>query len=149
MSLLPPVVVGPISECSSSVRVQGQLIGATVDIFSNGSNVGTGVATWTDQVFPLKGGVALAPGANITAKQTSGGQTSPASPIPVVVQKKPPVIGPVGWRTHIYECGQCLFLDGMVPGATVEVTVGGVVRGSGEADGGTARFGLSPQTSLG
>ena len=77
MSLLPPVVVGPISECSSSIRVQGQLVGATVNLFSNGNNVGSGVATWADQVFPLKGGVTLTPGANISATQTSDGQTSP------------------------------------------------------------------------
>jgi hypothetical protein len=149
MSLLPPVVVGPLSVCSSSVRVQGQLIGATVDLFSGGAPAGTGVATWTDQVFPLKAGVTLAAGANVTATQTSGGVTSPASPSPVVVQKKPPTIGGVGSKTHIYECGQCLWLDGMVPGATVEVTVGGALRGKGTAADGSARIGLSPQTSPG
>ena len=51
-----------------------------------------------------------------------------------MVQKKPPVIGNVGCQTHIYVCGECLWLDGMVPGATVEVQVGGVLRGSGRAD---------------
>ena len=149
MSLLPPVVLGPLSVCSSSVRVQGQLIGATVTLFSNGVNVGHGVATWTDQAFPLNGGVTLAAGASVTATQSSGGVTSPASPTPIVVQKKPPTIGTVGCKTHIYECGQCLWLDGMVPGATVEVTVGGVVRGKGTADDGSARIGLAPQTALG
>ena len=148
MALLPLVVVGPLSVCSSSVRVQGQIIGATVNLFSNGLNVGTGIATWTDQIFPLPGGVTLAAGANVTATQTSGGATSPPSPSPVVVQKKPPVIGSVGCKTHIYECGQCLWLDGMVPGATVEVTVGGVVRGKGVAADGSARIGLAPQTAL-
>ena len=61
MALLPPVVVGPLSECSSHVRVQGQLTGATVDLFANpGGHVGSGVATWSDQVFALNGGVVLA-----------------------------------------------------------------------------------------
>jgi hypothetical protein len=146
MALLPIAVVGPLSECSSSVRVQGQLIGATVDLFSNGAHVGSGTATWTDQSFNLSPGKTLAPSANVTATQSMGGVTSPQSPSPVTVQKKPPTIGPVTSRTHIYVCGQCLWLDGMVPGAKVEVSVGGVVRGSGIADDGSARIGLSAPT---
>ncbi|HEY2907530.1 MAG TPA: hypothetical protein VGJ29_16630 [Vicinamibacterales bacterium] len=149
MALLPPAVVGPLSECSSRVRVQGQLIGATVDLFSNGSNVGSGVASWTDQVFPLAPGKTLVPGAAVTATQTLSGSTSPPSPSPVLVQKKPPTIGPVTSKTHIYMCGQCLWLDGMVPGAHVTVTVGGVLRGSGIADDGSSRIGLSHPTALG
>jgi hypothetical protein len=48
VALLPPAVIGPLSKCSSSVRVQGQLIGATVNLFANGAPVGTGLANWTD-----------------------------------------------------------------------------------------------------
>lgn len=146
MALLPPSIVGPLSECSSRVRVQGQLIGATVDIYSSGAHVATGTATWTDQIFPLSPGKTLAPGNQVTATQTVSGVTSPQSPMPVTVQKKPPVIGPVSSKTHIYVCGQCLWLDGMVPGAHVEVSVGGVSRGTGIADDGSARIGLAPQT---
>ncbi|HEV2392759.1 MAG TPA: hypothetical protein VG146_10400 [Verrucomicrobiae bacterium] len=149
MVLLPPVVVGPLSECSSRVKVQGQLIGVTVDIYSNGAHVATGTATWTDQTFPLLPGKTLAPGAAVAATQTIGGTTSPKSSSPVTVQKKPPVIGTVAAKTHIYVCGQCLWLEGMVPGAKVEVSVGGVLRGSGIADDGSARFGLSVQTGAG
>jgi hypothetical protein len=90
MPLLPPAVIGPLSECSSRVRVQGQLIGATVDLFANLVHVGSGVATWSDQVFPLGGGVTLAPGSNVTATQSQSGSVSPPSPAPVTVQKKPP-----------------------------------------------------------
>jgi hypothetical protein len=146
MSLLPPVVIGPLSVCSSSVRVQGQLAGATVDLFMDGAHVGSGLASWSDQVFPLNAGVTLKAGHSVTATQTSSGQPSPAS-APVIVQNKPPVIGSVACETHIYECGQCLWLDGMVPGATVEVTVGGSLRGHGTAPDGTARIGLSPATA--
>src|ERR1700732_5184300 len=143
MPLLPPAVVGPLSECSSRVRVQGQLIGATVDVYSNGAHVASGTATWPDQVFSLFPGKMLAPGANVTATQTVSGVTSPKSPSPVIVQKRPPTVGNVTSKTHIYVCGQCLWLDGMVPGAHVEVSVGGVVRGSGIADDGSARIHLS------
>src|ERR1017187_1327557 len=117
MALLPPAVIGPLSECSSSVRVQGQLIGATVHLVANGVPVGSGVATWTDQVFPLAGGAALAPGANVTATQSLAGVTSPPSPQPATVQKQPPTIGHVGLKTHVYACGQCLWLDRMGPGS--------------------------------
>jgi hypothetical protein len=146
MPLLPPAVVGPLSECSSRVRVQGQLIGATVDVYSNGAHVASGTATWPDQVFSLFPGKMLAPGANVTATQTVSGVTSPKSPSPVIVQKRPPTVGNVTSKTHIYVCGQCLWLDGMVPGAHVEVSVGGVVRGSGIADDGSARIHLSTPT---
>jgi hypothetical protein len=149
MALLPPSVVGPLSECSSHVRVEGQLTGSTVDLVANGAHVGSGVASWSNEVFPLNAGVTLAAGARVAATQTLGGQTSQPSPQPVVVQKKPPVVGNVGCKTHIYVCGQCLWLDGMVPGATVDVRVGGVVRGSGRADDGTARLGLATQTGAG
>src|SRR5215470_157762 len=64
MALLPPAVVGPLSECSSRIRVQGQMIGASVDLYSNGSHVGSGTATWTDQSFKLDPGKTLVPGAN-------------------------------------------------------------------------------------
>ena len=96
MALLPPRVIDPLSECSSHVRVQGQLTGATVDLFANGVHVGSGVATWSDQIFPLNGGVTLAASTKVTATQSLGGQVSAQSPQPVVVQKKPPVIGYVG-----------------------------------------------------
>jgi hypothetical protein len=149
MPLLPPAVIGPLSECSSRVRVQGQLIGATVDIFSNGAHVATGTATWTDQIFPLLPGKTFPPGALVTATQKQAGSTSPPSPSPVMVQKKPPVVGSVTSKTHIYVCGHCLWLDGMVPGAKVGVSVAGVVRGSGIADDGSARIGLSVPTASG
>src|ERR1700680_2954831 len=148
--LLSPKVVGPLSECSSNVRVKGQLTGATVDILANGASVGGGLATWSDQVFPLNVGVTLAQGAQVTATQSLGGTTSPPSPIPIAVMKRPGagMVGNVGCKTHIYQCGQCLWLDGMVPGAKVEVKVGGVLRGAGQADDGPARISLSQPTAL-
>lgn len=149
MPLLPPRVIVPLSECSSKVRVQGQITGATVDIFADGVRVGGDTASWSNQLFPLDTGVTLTSGARITATQSLGGETSPQSPQPVEVQAKPPVIGNVGFRSHLYVCGECVWLDGMVPGASVEVKVGGVVRGSGTAHDGQARIGLSQQIGSG
>ena len=91
MALLPPRVIGPLSECSTRVRVQAQLTGATVTVFANGAPVASGVATWSDQTFLLT--TPLLPGQNVTATQTLGMDTSAPSPEPVQVQAKPPTVG--------------------------------------------------------
>ena len=140
MALLPPRVIGPLSECSGSVRVQGQLTGSTVTVFADGVPVGTGTASWPDQTFPLA--APLAAGQQITATQTVGLDTSLASPETVQVQAKPPVVGMVGFRSHLNQCGECVWLEGLVPGATVELRDGGAVLGAGESYDGNARFHL-------
>lgn len=147
MNLLPPRVIGPLSECSTSVRVQGQLTGSTITVFADGASVGSGTAAWSDQTFPL--GAALAAGQQITATQSLGLDTSIASPQSVVVQAKPPVIGGVGFRSHLNQCGTCVWLEGLVPGATVELRDGTAVLGSGESYDGSARFHLSTPLAAG
>ena len=147
MALLPPRVVGPLSECSGKVRVQAQLTGSTVTIFADGAVVGTGVASWPDQTFTLS--IPLAAGQKVTATQTVGLDTSPPSTEAVEVQSKPPVIGPVGFRSHLNQCGECVWLEGLVPGATVELRDGGTVLGSGESYDGNARFHLSAPLAAG
>ncbi|MFF4403364.1 hypothetical protein [Streptomyces sp. NPDC001404] len=149
MSLLPPTVLGPLSECSACVRVRHQRVGARVTLRVNGSPVvssgvpvGGGVAAWPDQTFPLGPGVALRPGDRITATQTRDGRTSPASVQPVVVQKRPETVGPLHFGSHVYACGQCLRVDGAVPGAAVTVQQGPLVLGSAPAPDGTARIAL-------
>ena len=148
MALLPPTVIGPISVCNSSVRVRGQNIGSDVQLFQSGnpSPIGGGVATWSDQPFPISADVQLIAGESITATQTQDGLTSPPSPSPVQIQAKPRTIGNVTCVSHIYECGQALFFIGAVPGATIEVTVAGQMRGSRVSADGTARVTLSAPT---
>ena len=148
MAPLAPTVVGPVSECSSTVRVQGQFTNATVELFVTGqaASIGGGTATWSDQVFPLHAGVTLPPGQTVWARQTLGGQTSPplGPAVPgVTVQKKPPSIGTVAFKSHLYQCGTCVWLVGAVPGAEVVVTVGGSFRGSTVSADGNARIGLN------
>ena len=113
MALLPPRVDGPLSECSSSVRVEGQITGATVELYLTGhpGSVGGGVATWSDQTFPLFGGVHLTPSETVQALQRLGADASPLGP-GITVQKKPPVIGPLVFQSHLYVCGSCLWLTG-------------------------------------
>jgi Domain of unknown function (DUF1929) len=141
MALLPPRVIGPLSECSGSVRVQGQLTGSTVTVFANGAVVGIGTASWPDQTFPLS--TPLTAGQQVTAMQTVGMDMSQPSPEAVEVQAKPPVVGAVGFRSHLNQCGECVWLEGLVPGAKVELRDGGTVLGVGESYDGNARFHLS------
>ena len=147
MALLPPRVIGPLSECSGSVRVQCQLSGSTVTIFANGAVVGSGTASWSDQTFPLT--APLTAGQQVTAMQSVGLDTSPPSPEAVEVQAKPPVIGTVGFRSHLNQCGECVWLEGLVPGAKVELMDGGTVLGNGENYDGNARFHLSTPLTAG
>jgi hypothetical protein len=147
MALLSPRIIGPLSECSGSVRVQGQLTGSTVTIFANGAVVGTGTAAWPDQTFPLTS--PLAAGQQVAAAQTVGLDTSPPSPETVEVQAKPPVVGAVGFRSHLNQCGECVWLEGLVPGAKVELRDGGTVLGAGESYDGNARFHLSAPLAAG
>ena len=57
MPLLGISVIGPLSECSTSVRVKGQITGATVEIFMTGhsGSIGGGVASaaTADATWPI------------------------------------------------------------------------------------------------
>jgi Big-like domain-containing protein len=152
MPLCPPTVVGPISPCVNSVRVQNQLKGSTVAILRNGGQVGGGLATWTDQTFDLNPGVTLNPGDKITATQTLGGPPSGPTPIPVNVQNKPTApLGPVTFASAVVNCSNGLLISGAVPGAAVTLTdQHGAVRGTGVASqDGSVGIGIAPQLGNG
>jgi hypothetical protein len=149
MALLPPRVVGPLSECSTWVRVQGHVTGSTVTVFADGTQVVQGVVSWSTQEFQLVG-VSLVPGAMITATQTVGVETSIPSPEAVEVQGRPAVVGMVGFASNLTMCGECVALEGLVPGATVEVRVqGGATLGAGLSYDGSARLYLGPPIAVG
>lgn len=147
MPLLPPRVIGPLSECSGNVRVQGQLSGSAVTVFADGVSVGSGTASWPDQIIPLS--ASLTAGQQITATQAVGVEISLPSPEPIEVQAKPPVIGTVGFLSHLNQCGECVWLEGLVPGAKVELRDGGTVLGTGESYDGNARFHLATPLAVG
>jgi outer membrane protein assembly factor BamB len=144
MPLLPPRVVGPLSECSSSVRVEGQITGATVELFITGQagSIGGGVADWSDQDFSFNANVTLISGHTVQARQKLGPQTSALGP-GISVQKKPPTVGTVAFQSHLYQCARCVWLVGAVPGAKVDLTVGNTPRGSTVSSDGNARINLT------
>jgi hypothetical protein len=123
------------------------LTGSSVTVLANGAPVASGMATWPDQTFTLT--TPLLPGQQVTATQTVGVETSLPSPDPVEVQAKPAVIGGVGFLSHLNECGECVWLEGLVPGAKVELRNGAAVLGAGESYDGNARFHLITPLSAG
>ena len=147
MALLPPKVVGPLSECSRSVIVEGQLSGAQVEIFADGALVGGDVATGPRQSFILS--MLIGPGQQITARQSVGMDKSPVSPNAVIVQQKPAEIGPLAFKSHLHICGECVWIEGAVPGATVEINSAAGFRGSAESYDGNARIGLNSAITAG
>ena len=143
-NLLPPRIKGPVSECSTHIWVQSQFPGATVEVVDTTTSlvVATGPpATSADELFPVTG--ALIPGRKLAARQTLGADASRLSADTVEVQRRPNPVGPVSFVTPLMECARCLWLEGLVPGATVEVRDGGAVIGTGQSYDGVARVHLS------
>lgn len=147
MALVAPKVVGPLSECSDSVTVKGQLSGATVNVYADGTLVASGTSSGASETLSLT--QSLSPGEMVEAEQTVGSQTSSRSAHPVEVQKVPPDVGPVGFPTKLFECAQCLRVNGLVPGATVEIRENGTVIGTASTTDGNTRVSLSQPLSGG
>jgi hypothetical protein len=143
-NLLPPRVKGPVSECSTHIRVQGQFPGATVEVVDTTSGIVVATGPPAGSPDELFGKVsALVPGRKLAARQKLGADTSGLSVDTVEVQKKPNPVGPVAFVTPLMECVRCLYLEGLVPGAKVEVRDSGVVIGTGQSHDGVARLHLS------
>ena len=115
MNLCAPTIVGPLSELSKSIRVQGQLAGSTVTISSIGPNPRTvakkSSLPSSDERIGLLSGVTLNQKDLLIAVQALGGQTSSptAAALATPIQPAPKSagqIGHVGYETHLYEFDQ-------------------------------------------
>ena len=147
MPLCKPLVSGPLSELSKKIRVQGQLSGSTVTIFSLPTvrKIAEGVATSGDQYFDLLSSEELLSNDSLVAMQQFGGEKSEMLPddIGMGIQpgpNSPDDLGIVGFKTHLYECGQFIWIEGAIPGAMVEVIVGNLILGTAQAMEGFARM---------
>lgn len=134
MMLVAPVVQQPLTPWSRSVRVCGQLTGATVSVYTieaggKTTAVGQAVAGGPDFLVPLNLGIELKTGQRIIARQQLRGQTSPVTPIAsaITVLAKPGKahLDSLFSRAVPAQCGTCLWLEGVIPGAQVEVSVAG------------------------
>lgn len=157
MSLCSPTIVGPVSELSVSLRVKGAVPGATLTIVSVGAiqrDIATGTASGGDERIPLNTGIILRSDDVLLATQKLGneGSTMPDKNSGLSVQAAPKTandIGPVGYLSHLFECGEYLWITGAVPGATVEVSFGGSVKGNIVALEEGARLSLTDGLPLG
>lgn len=149
MRLLPPVVVGPLSECNTSVEVTGQLTGATVSVFSDRRLVARGVATWSQQTFPLLPGAQLKRLENVTATQDDGTGPSEPTPGPFLQVQVAGMPGPLSLKAPVHGCGEAVWVTGATPGATVSVAEGATLLGTTDAPHGEARLLLAPMVSRG
>jgi glycerophosphoryl diester phosphodiesterase len=156
MALCQPTVVGPLSELSHSVRVQGQLPGAKVTVRAIGPHPRTlakGVAGTSDERLALLVGQHLTAGDIVVAIQEIGGEQSDpqAGNLGTAIQPKPHnagQIGGIGLETHLWQCGQYVWVSGAIPGAEVRVADTNPL-GGGIANEGIARFELTAPLQAG
>ncbi len=132
---LPPVVDGPIYPLTQQVYVENLLPDAHATVYENGVQLGTAVATSFGGTWVTLT-AAPAVGRSFTATQTypstappiagvTPGLASDHSNDPIAVLPIPnPLPTPVFWG-WITSCTDALLMNGLLPGATLEVTVGG------------------------
>lgn len=124
MQLLPPCVVGPISELSPLIKVEGQIIGADVYVAVDGdfeNPIAKGSAKYSSQEFFLKSGVVLTAGSKITAIQNKDGITSEPSPDPIIVQAIPDPLPVPVICSNLYAYPFVVGIDKLVPGTTANL----------------------------
>lgn len=151
MPLCTPTIVSPVSELSTSLRVQGALPGASILVVSVGANprdIAKGIASGGDDRISLLPGVTLQNDDILIALQELGGDKSPKPPksLGLSVQDVPSApsqLGHVGFLSHLYKCGEYLWITGAIPGTKVEVEFNGSIKGSAIAWEDGARLKLS------
>jgi hypothetical protein len=122
--LSAPWVVGPITPCSRYVRVEGLLPRATVRLFQDGATeIGTTAALLPFELVQIDSSVQLEPGAMITATQEKDGEVSEHSPVAYQVLLPPSeeAYDRMFFLSPPVQCGTCVSLAGLIPGATVTV----------------------------
>jgi hypothetical protein len=125
--LCAPLIVPPLTPWTRKVRVRGQLSGATVIVFANGIEVGRGQVGGPDGFVGLEPTRTLSPGDRVTARQELDGDHSVSTPptSAAIVLKAPSVeaLAKLFSRSPLYQCGKCLWLEGIVPGTEVTVAI--------------------------
>ncbi len=118
---LSPPVIDAVDQCSTHVYVQSYIPKATVRIYLNGTTV-IGTATPRLGFTAVNLTHALHTNDQLTARQFVNGLKSAASSPPVIVGAMPNPLPPPSVDNHLYECGNVVDVDGLLPGVTVTVT---------------------------
>lgn len=132
MPLGAPAVVGPVSTCSTSVRVVGQFSGSRVRVFIEGdpNPLGDAAVTWSD-AFVAVDRSRLVADKRLVATQQLGSETSPKSPTGQKIEEAVNDIVTLPYK--IYRCAQSVFVADCCPGARIDVLQNGVLLGSAVA----------------
>ncbi|MEU6972322.1 hypothetical protein AB0A71_32315 [Kitasatospora aureofaciens] len=141
-----PVVVPPLFECASRVRVINVQPGALVLVHS----AALGAPIGLQYVYAGQADIPVAPllsaGDQIYAVQLACGRTSPRSALVTVQQLgavEPPTV-----RTPLTECTRWVWVDGVVPGADVDVYVNGQWQGTATTTTPSVQVGISGSLGL-
>ena len=102
MTLLAPKVVGPLNVCSTSVEVQGNVAGATIQIVVAGNVVSSHPSTTPDHVYPI--GATLLENQQVTARQKIGTGPPSGDSLPITVQEAPTQLSALTVMTHLHTC---------------------------------------------
>ena len=130
----PPLLKYPIYACASSVVVQGFVPGARIDVFADGSPIGSAQTNQSSGQL-VNVSISFTAGQTITATQTFDGATSTASnsvPVTSHTEDYPnglptPRIAP----TPCLKCGRSLGITDVIPGAWVKIFMEQVRAGGG------------------
>ena len=142
MNLLPPRVLGPLSECSRSVIVNNAIPGATVILVVTRQGmqrkVGKRKVTGSKDTIPLEASEELVAGDLVNATQSHDTDESLTSTDGPAVQISVAQFSSTQVLSHLYQCSHGFFVGGIRPGTQMQVLLGSTVIGSGDAVDGTA-----------
>ena len=142
LNLLPPRVLGPLSECNRSVIVNNAIPGATVIlVVTRGGvqrKVGKKKVAGSTDTIPLDASEELVSGDLVNANQTHDADDSPVSTDGPAVQISVAQFSSAQVLSHLYQCSRGFFVGGVRPGTQMQVLQGATVIGSGDAVDGTA-----------
>jgi len=142
VNLLPPRVLGPLSECGRSVIVANAIPGATVTLVVKRGGVdlpvGRNTLKGSKGTIPLDPAESLVGGDLVNAAQELNGDHSANSTDGPEVQKSVAQFDAIQVLSHLHQCSRGFFVGGMRPGTQVQLLQGGSVIGTGVAVDGTA-----------
>ncbi len=125
MPIVAPTLDGSLTELSNSVALRGLTPGATLTVLVNGAGIKTFAVSTVIQTFGF-GATPFRRGDVVTATQTVGTETSPASASVTVGAVRTALPSP-NLDPRVYVCASVVLVTGLVPGcdAEVEGRVGG------------------------
>jgi len=131
MTLITPLVRGPLTEWTASFLVEGCLPGAQIVVSSVGTSprtLGKSTAVGGSDRVSLLPGEALQAQDRIVVFQTLGSESSVSTPSHFAVPVAPAptlhaALPPLSFLTYVYPCGRAIWVSGAVPGAQVLIVV--------------------------